>query len=363
MGNNIIYTLYARGNVLLPVTVKVFNLNNKQYAKMVLDAHKEAKIKLKEKGINYDDLKSALIPAHKDKYEIALVFDSTLIDSDWYGYDVFEHILPTLNKESTCSILCGDIIADNLSSDIVYKMMFSDMKQFHPTIFRHPTQYFVVYINNLTARHKDNIVSFLEFYAPFIGYVDTTLNGYFKSLISRTLVHLCIKHKDIIILQHEDDIEDKENINNCGYSFEKYGFKYISIKQMYFGLFLSYKIESLIADTEDLNYSMWAIAPNYEADTLNVYVDECKIQYLNTSKTNLMEKLNLKNYSSNELENLIKNQLDRTYYYNLEYLEQYNTPKFNVSLDLQTVDNKIRKVLVALKYSEQNNRFELITMY
>ncbi len=358
-----IYTLDARGNVLLPVIVKTFNLNNKEYAEMVSNAFEEFKNKLSEKNINYDKLKSALIPAHKDKYEVALIFDSTLIDSSWYGYDVFEQILPVLNKESTCSILCGDIIADNLPLDTVYKIMFNDITQFNATKFMHPTQYFVVYINNLTASHKDAIIAKLKTYIPFVGYVDTTFTNYFKSLISRSLVHLCIKHKNIIILPHEDDLDDSQNVNNCGYDFEKYGFKYVSIKEMYYGIFLSYKIESIISDTEDLNYSMWSIAPNYQSSIFNVYVDERKIKYLNSEKSELMKKLGLKDYTAKEIEKLIKSQLEKTYFYNLEYLEEYSIPKFNVSLELETTNGEKRKVIVALKYSNQKNAFELITMY
>lgn len=358
-----IFTLDARGNVLLPVIVKTFDLNNKEYAKMVSNAFEEFENKLSEKSITYDKLKSALIPVHKDKYEVAFVFDSTSIDSSWFGYDVFEQILPALNKDSTCSILCGEIIADNLPLDIVYKIMFSDIKQFHATSFRHPTQYFVVYINNLTESHKEAIITKLKRYIPFIGYVDTTFASYFKSLISRSLVHLCIKHKNIIILSHEDDLDDSQNVNNCGYSFEKYGFKYISIKEMYFSLFLSYKIESVMADVEDLNYSMWSIAPNYKPSTFNVHVDERKIEYLNRDKSELMKKLGLKSYTAKEIEELIKYQLDKTYFYNLEYLEGYSIPKFNVSLELETTSKEKRKVVVALKYSNQKNAFELITMY
>lgn len=48
-----IYTLNARGNVLLPAIVNMFNLNNSEYAKMVIDIHDEAKIKLTKKGIDY----------------------------------------------------------------------------------------------------------------------------------------------------------------------------------------------------------------------------------------------------------------------------------------------------------------------
>ena len=357
-----IYTLNARGNVLLPATVNMFNLNNSEYAKMVIDIHDEAKIKLTKKGIDYKKLKSALIPAHKDRYELALIFDSQLIDSDWYGNDVFEHVLPSLNKESTCSILCGDIIADYLPCETVHDILLNDMVQIHPTTFKYPTQYFVVYINNLSSLHKDTIITSLITYNAFVGYVDTTFMSLFKSLISRSLVSICIKYKDIMILRHEDDIDDDKNINNCGYRFEKYGFRYISIKQMYYDLFLTYKIESILADQEDLDYSIKAISSDY--DTCNkVYVDNKKIGYLNNAKNGLMKKLNLKEYNSEDLQNLIGNKISNTYFYDLEYIEEYRTPKFNVSLELETIEGTKRKVLVALMYSEQKNSFELITMY
>lgn len=142
-----IYTLEARGNVLLPVMVKTFNLSNEQCSKVIQDEFAELKRKLLLKSIDYTKLKSALIPVHKDKKEIAFVFDSSLIESAWYGNTVFQCILPALNKESTYSILCGDIIADSLSKDIAEKAILGTLIQFHETVFRHPTQYYVVYIN------------------------------------------------------------------------------------------------------------------------------------------------------------------------------------------------------------------------
>ena len=166
-----------------------------------------------------------------------------------------------------------------------------------------------------------------------------------------------------MILRHEDDIDDNENINNCGYKFEKYGFNYISIKQMYYDLFLTYKIESILADQEDLDYSIKAIAPHYEIGTSSIYVDKNKMEYLNLEKDGLMEKLNLKDYTSDDLETLIRDQINNTYFYNLEYLEKFSTPKFNVSLELETIEGKKRKVLVALKYSDNIDSFNLITMY
>ncbi|MEL7647295.1 MAG: hypothetical protein AAGU76_04340 [Sedimentibacter sp.] len=359
-----IFTLDARGNVLLPVMVSTLNLNNEQCTKVVLGEFTELKKKLQVKGIEYSKLKSALTPVHKDKKEAAFIFDSSLIENCWYGNVVFKSLLPALNKESTYSILCGDIIADRIPLDISKEIIFENLVQFHSTVFKHPIQYYVIYINNLSDAQLEAIIEALSSQVFFVGYVDMTFSSRLKTILAYSLVHLGIKYQDTMILQHEADREDDENINNCGYDFENYGFSVISINDMYFGLFLSYKIEALFADPEDLKYSMNAIYSNVtSAFELPVSVVEKKLLYLKEKKAAIMEKLGLQDYSTEELAHLIRDCITKSYFYNLEYLEEYNVPKFNISLELKTVEGKLRKVLVALKYSPSNMGLELITMY
>ncbi|WP_326975583.1 hypothetical protein [Caproicibacter sp. BJN0012] len=359
-----IFTLDARGNVLLPVIVNTFNLTNDQCAKVILSEFVELKKKLQAKGIEYSKLKLALTPVHKDKKEVAFIFDSTLIQSNWYGNVAFQSILPALNKESTYSVLCGDIIADTIPLGISEEIVFENLVQFHSTIFKHPTQYYVIYINNLSNAQFEAIIDALSNLAFFVGYVNMTFSSRLKTILAYSLVNLGIKYKDTMILQHEADRDDAENVNNCGYDFEDFGFSVKSINDMYFGLFLSYKIEALFADPEDLKYSMNAIYSNItSAFELPVSVLEKKLLYLKEKKAAIMEKLGLQDYSTEELAHLIKNCIRKSYFYNLEYLEEYNVPKFNISLELKTLEGKMRKVLVALKYSPTNMGLELITMY
>lgn len=359
-----IFTLDARGNVLLPVIVNTFNLNNEQCAKVIFSEFAELKKKLQAKGIEYSKLKSALIPVHKDKKEFAFIFDSSLIQSNWYGNAAFQSILPALNKESTYSILCGDIIADTIPLEISKEIFFENLVQFHFTVFKHPTQYYVIYINNLSNAQSKAIIDALSNLAFFVGYADMTFSSRLKTILAYSLVHLGIKYKNTMILQHEADREDTENINNCGYDFESHGFSVKSINDMYFGLFLSYKIEALFTDPEDLKYSMNAIYSNVvSAFELPVSVLEKKLLYLNEEKTAIMKKLGLQDYSIEELALLIKDCIRKSYFYNLEYLEEYNVPKFNISLELKTREGKMRKVLAALRYVPSNMGLELITMY
>lgn len=361
-----IFTLDGRGNVLLPVLFNTFELGDENCAEIVQGMLAELKRKLLCKGIEYSKLKSALIPAHKGKRELALIFDTNAIDDDWYGNVIFHCLLPSLNKESTFSILAGDIIADKLPPDICREIIFEDLVQFHSTTFYHPTQYYVVYINNLSENQQNRIIEVLRNQNYFVGYVDTTFSGRLKTILAYSLVCVGIKYKNIMILPHEDDRKDEENVNNCGYAFEDYGFSVKSISEMYFTLFLSYKIEAVFADPQDLKYSINAINASIISRpvfSLPVFISNEKIQYLNEEKAKIVEKLGLQNCSVETLSEIIKEHIKRGYFYNLEYLETYRTPKFNLSLELRAIDGNLRKVLVALKYSYNNERIELITMY
>jgi hypothetical protein len=359
-----IFTLEARGNVTLPVIANMFKLNNEQCIKVILNEFEELKRKLLAKGIDYTGLKSSLIPVHKGKKELALIFDRNLILDYCYGSIVFNCILPAMNKESTYSILCGDISINNVSLKTGYNIIFENLVQFHPTDYKCPDQYFVVYFNNLTNMQMKSLLDALNSVYFFIGYVDVTFSSRLKTILAYSLVHLGIKHRDLFILQHEEDLHDEENVNCCGFDFERHGFKYISINSMYFDLFLSYKIESAFADSDDLKYSLREIRSCVNSVlNLPVTVTENKLLYLKEQKTEIMEKLGLKNYTVDKLEDLIKSSIKKSYLYNLEFIEQHNVPKFSVSLELETIDSNMRKVLVALKYSLKNDAFELITMY
>lgn len=361
-----IFTLDGRGNILLPLLFDTFQLGDENCAEIVQGMFEDLKKKLLCKGIEYSKLKSALIPVHKEKRETAFLFDTDVIKDAWYGNTIFRRLLPAFNKESTFSILAGDLIAETIPLRLCREIIFENLVQFHPTVFQHPTQYHVVYINNLSDDQHNKIVEALRHEKCFVGYVDMTFSGRLKTILANCLVPIGIKHRGTMILSHEDDREDSEDVNNCGYAFEDYGFSVKSISNMYFTLFLSYKMESIFADPKDLDYSINAINPFRASEPvfrLPVFVSEDKIQYLKENKSAIMEKLGLQDCSVEILSELIKDHIRKGYFYNLEYLETYRTPKFNLSLELKTTEGKLRKVLVALKYSFDNERLELITMY
>lgn len=359
-----IFTLDGRDNVLLPLMLDTFDLSDQDCAEMVDGMLSELKKKLLLKNIQYENLKPALIPVHKGRMETAFLFDTSLMEEPWYGNVVFHHLLPSFHKESTYSILDGDLIAKNIPLSVSKEIIFEHLVQFHFTRFQHPSQYYVVYINNLTESQRNEMLEALREQIFFVGYVDTTFSSRLKTLLAYSLTHRGIKHRDLILLPHEDDRDDGENINHCGYPFEEHGFSVRSIGEMYFTLFLSYKIEAAFADPMDLSYSINSIYANVSSVfQLPVFVSEEKLLYLKERKTAVMERIGVIELSAEQLSRLIEERIKKGYFYNLEYLEAYQVPKFNLSLELKTSEGTLRKVLVALKYSTQQTRLELITMY
>ena len=106
-----IYTLNTKDYLLYAVAKSTVEMPDNDVYEMINSEFSVMVSRLKKKGITYNQLKRALIPNQdKDNNEVCLVFDSSLIDSSNYGYDVFNKLLPLLDKNSTYSILAGDYI-------------------------------------------------------------------------------------------------------------------------------------------------------------------------------------------------------------------------------------------------------------
>ena len=359
-----IYTLNARGNVMLPVMREMFELTDLQCYEEINSAFEITSASLNEKGIEYKNLKPALIPVHGDRYEVAFIFDSDKIDGAWYGYTVFEALIPYLNKESTYSILQGDIITRNMNQYSVKQLLFEKMIQYNDSNYQYSSQYYVVYINNLTKAQTLAIAEGLKERSFFVGYIDMTFNSIIKTIFAYSLAGGTIKYKNIILQAHEADRDEGEDINTSGFPYEENNFIIKSISDEYFNLFLNYKIEALINDIDDIKFSFNSIYPLHDSIfKFQFSIPDSKLVYLQTEKSEVLKKLDIIDYSAEDLKQIIVEKIEKSYLYNLEYLEDYDVPKFNISLELDTIYGQKRKVLVALKYVVEANQLQLITMY
>jgi hypothetical protein len=367
MADTIVHTIESRGNILLELVQDHFGLDDEQLHREIVAAVEYTTEALRVRGVKYADLRTALTP-QPDRHEIALLFDTTKIDEGWYGLPIQQRLLPLLAPKSSHSILLGDLLGSNEQQPWIRSQFATHLQPSGNTFqFKPGTQFYCVYINNCSADMVRTLHNGFRAYTPYVGYADVTYSSMFKTYLSTCLVNGYIKHRSIIIQQHEDDLPDETNQNTLGYPFEEAGFKCRSIQGMYFGLLLSYKIERpvLAGFERDQVHALNAVS-SQPKDIANcaVEIDERKLEYLNKAKTGTLKRLGVLGQPKAMLEDLIRAKVRSNYLYNLHLRSDYSVATFNILLELQAIDtgDPVR-VVASFAYEQERNAIRLVTLF
>ena len=365
-----IYTLNARDYILYPVAKSCLQLSDDDVHTMILEDFALLKRRLKMKDISYEKLKRALIPNQDvDKNEICLVFDTEKIDSSSYGYQIFENLIPLFDKESTYSIIVGDYVDDlrgvSNSQIILRDVLDEVIVKYGKSRYIHSNQYFLVYINSISAGQLDTIIVGLSKHDWFYGVAKINHMSKFKTYISTILPPLCIKNRNHIITRHTTDCADDENMKLYDYPFEYSGFKVSSINEDSYSSFLCYKIESILPDEEDIGFSFNAILPKFDSvRKLKLDILDAKWGYVTNASSGKGELLRVLGYVDGNKEKFLRDiykEICQNYIYNLR-MNEYGDAMFNVCIELSTVNERIRKTTIALKYLAKTGEISLVTI-
>jgi hypothetical protein len=188
-----LHTLNARGNVMLEVVRDYFKVPPERMFREIQALRHSVEEALALKGVKYDDLKSALVPDRKRK-EMALVFDTLVIEDSWYGLAVFRRLIPLFSKYSNHSVFAGDYIDTGAGQALLFKAMRDAVTLTRNIDYKHSSQFYVIYINNLTDAMMAGLHEGLLCWGGYVGYADTTYASAFKTLLSTMLVNAFIKH-------------------------------------------------------------------------------------------------------------------------------------------------------------------------
>jgi hypothetical protein len=325
-----IFTLDARGNFLLKLFQDHFELSNQQMRQEITRLHDQTTSILKKKGIDYKKLKNALIPIH-NRNEIALIFETQKIGSNWYGLEVAKMYIPLLEKKTTQSILCGDLIGRD--QQLIKSILDIFLNKSREYTFIHGTGFYCIYINNLSDQMIQNIHEGLKEYDSYVGFIDTTHSNIAKTYLSISLVNCFLKFGNQVITGHEDDVPNMENVNMLGYPFEEWGYEYLSMQSHYYDLFLSYKIEREVTKDEqsDIEISLLSVSNQFiPLDECTIYLEEAKHEYLKSKKGKQLSKAQIEDFERVDLEKLIQSKISSNYIYNMEFLSQHDVVKFNI---------------------------------
>lgn len=358
-----IHTINARGHLMLGTIRDFFNVGAPEMRREILHMHEYTVRILASKGIDYAELRSALVPK-ADKHEAAFVFDSTEIDSMAYGREVLSHLLPLLDKRVTQSVLCGDILCKD--QKLAFEVLQESMLLSRSFEFRHSTLLYAVYVNNLSAPALSHLHTKLTSYPAYLGHIPASTGSRGKTILSFSMVNLFLKHGNTIILGHEDDRPNSEDINITMYPFEKFGYKITSLQSNYFGIYLSYKIERPVfsAFKEDSEMALNAISDNVmQLRDFTVVLDEAKLGYLQKAKQGKLDSAGLGNADRDEIAALIQSKVNSSYIYNLEHLEQHRVMKFNLMIELKRPSGPPARRLVGLEYKPDEKELRVLTFF
>ncbi len=369
MSTTVIHTLEARDNFLLEVMRDYFQLDNLSMQSEIRATLAQTISILHSKGVSYPSLKSALVPA-TDRREAAFIFDTTRIRSGWYGLPIHTRVLALLSKEGNHSILVGDCLGSNERQDMIFRILSEAITLVRTVDYRHSTQFYTVYINNLSDAMLSSLHEGLTPYPAYTGFADLTFASPFKLYLSTVLVNHCVINRRVVIVGHEDDVPNEEDINTPGYPFEEKGFILRSLQSSLFDLFLSYKIErpvlkGLETDTE---FALASISPEPKPlAQFTVRVDQAKFEYLLTQKAGSMKRSGLLTVDRSSLEEIIREKVSSNYIYNMRYDEDHEVSMFDILLEFQPVDSSPGalpvRVMAAFEYIPRDLELRLVTLY
>ncbi len=338
-----IFTLNARGNILLEVMRDHFDLSPTVMHREIQALQIATQDALQSKGIAYAQLKAGLVP-NGDRNEAAFIFDSHCIESSWYGLAVAKAIIPLHGKRSTQSVLCGDLIGED--QQFIFDILQESLVLSRSFTFVHGTALYCVYVNNLSDAALEAFHRSLCGFPPYVGFIPTTFASLAKTYLSTILVNSDLKHGNAVIMGHEDDRPNEDDVNLAGYPFEDFGYRIVSLQSSFFDLFLGYKIERpVFPDFEvDTDMSLNAVSTNVlPIDGFNVELEEAKHNYLKSEKFGKLEKAGIADLDSDELAKLIRAKVTASYIYNLAYLPDHDVIKFNAMLEIPRADEGIRR--------------------
>lgn len=349
---------------MLEIVRDYFSLSPDVMLKEIQGLLIETEQALLSKGIQYSALKTALVPDPRRR-EVALVFDTTDIEEGFYGLPIHTRLLPLLFGEGNHSVLVGDYAGQN--QERLYEAFDKSVQLARNVTWRHSSQFYVVYVNNLTDNMVHKLRSGLAGFGPYAGFADLTFASPLKVYLSMMLVNYYLQHRDIVIMGHEDDVDNTQDRNMVGLPFDDFGYRITSIQDQMFSTLLSYKIERPVfegfkADTE---FSLNAVNPRpVDLSDFDIQVDGRKFEYLAREKANSLRGIGLGNANAADLRRMILEKVSSNYIYNMEHDENHDTTKFNIVLEVgPPAALAAFRVLAALEYMPDDKLLRVITLY
>jgi hypothetical protein len=278
---------------------------------------------------------------------------------------IMQRILPLLDKRTTQSILVGDLLGDD--QKLIFEILKESLVLKRSFTFKHATLLFCVYINNLSQHSLDRINDGLAAFPAYLGFIPTMFAARAKTYLSTTVANVCIKNETRIIMGHEDDGPNNENTNLSLYPFDAFGYRVFSLQSLYFGLFLSFKVERAVYPgfEGDTKFAMNSISDQVlPLGEFDVVLEDPKHSYLVSQKGGKLRKAGIHDLEKESMAALIRAKIAASYIYNLAFLREHNVVKFNLMIEVARNDGGYpTRLVVSLEYRPEEKVLRVITLH
>ncbi|MFY9810294.1 hypothetical protein [Aquabacterium sp.] len=367
-----IHTLNARGNLLFAAIREHYKWTDDRTFREIQRTHSDFLEILSEKGISYDELRNALTP-QTNKHEAAFLFDEHRCNPERIpGVDAVDAVFKRLPAKTTHSILGGELVGDD--HDQLARRLLKDKAVIVQDLnFKHPAFCFVVYVNNLSTEALAAVHEGLKSHSGYLGYMPCTYASLTKTFVTMHLINFGVRHKNIMILGHEDDRPNTENHNLHMHDYTALGLKIRSVQLMYFGIFLSYKPEQMLLKDSDDDLEIAVRAMSKEVapfSDFTVVIEDKKFEYLTTEKGGKLALAGLSHLTKAKLEVAVRDKMRSSYLYSLDWRDVpangasagYKGSFFNIMLEFPREAGEPERVTVALEYQPTNKVLRVVTV-
>lgn len=364
-----IHTIDSYDNVGLQVMTDEIGLSPRETQDEIRGLHRRLVAHLATGGINYDKLGKALISNHPRR-EAAFLFDSTVVDNLWYGYEISKLWLAALQNvgpEST-TIRHGDILT--IDAEFLWRKLDDLLVRERDFPRLSPEQYHVIYLSNLSNQQLEKLHQhLLRAGDVYIGYIDCSVWNPVKTAL--LLPQFAVRNGQVLITE---EIEG-DGPNPVGYPIGDYGFTAFGVDEFTYGALLGHRFDNGVPDWAD-DDSALALkvlgGSGSPVSRMNVVITQSRLTYLGSGHGASLERAGLSKLTHEAIENEIRNKLANNLIFNLEYKEgskdgvpdpSLDAMKFNIQMEFPDDSGVPRRFLASFKYYAATNTVELVTFF
>ncbi len=364
-----IHSLNNYTNVGLTSLVEAFELGPRAVRALILGGYLSVESQLAAVGIKYASLKGALVPNNR-RYEAAFFFDSTRIDSDFYGLEIADHWVPAVAQvgPTTTALSVGDIV--NLPSGLVWEQLDKYLVGQRP-FPRVPSQhYFVAHVTNLSKGHREKLhVAIGASTDAYIGYVDTTT---WKPIMTGMLLpQVGLRSGDKVITTQIEG----EAPNLAGYPFASSGLVPVGVDDLNYGTYLDYRLDNGIPQwaAQDSVFALTALGGDQQpVSTSGLTIDDSRLEYLREDHKSSLSGAGLDGLDPGGFVAEVQKKLARGLVYNLRFIHgtrgdvpapENDAMMYSIQVAFPSSDGSIRRYQVGLKYKADTHASEITTFY